>query len=201
MILTKFFSRNALLALAVLPVVGFLSTQSFARDPANSAAPVDQQQAVRSMTFAISSPSFSNAGKIPAKFTCSGADVSPELTWTAPPTGTLSFALIADDPDAPVGTWVHWVVFDLPANTTTLPENVPKVDEVPGGGSQGRNDFRKIGYGGPCPPPGELHRYFFKLYALAKMLNLKPGARKQDVERVMQGHILAQAELMGRYQR
>jgi Raf kinase inhibitor-like YbhB/YbcL family protein len=104
-----------------------------------------------------------------------------------------------DDPDAPVGTWTHWVLFDLPAHTTALPENVTKADEVPSG-RQGRNDFRKIGYGGPCPPPGKAHRYFFKLYALDKMLNLKAGASKRDVEQAMQGHILAKAELMGTYQ-
>ena len=109
--------------------------------------------------------------------------------------------MIADDPDAPVGTWTHWVLFDLPAHTTALPEGVSKVNEVSGGGRQGVNDFRKIGYGGPCPPPGNPHRYFFKLYALDKMLNLKPGASKRDVEQAMQGHILAKAELMGTYQR
>jgi Raf kinase inhibitor-like YbhB/YbcL family protein len=153
------------------------------------------------MAFAISSPSFENGANIPKKFTCDGADVSPELHWSSPPAGTQSFALIADDPDAPVGTWTHWVLFDLPAETTSLPENVPKVDELPTGGRQGRNDFRKIGYGGPCPPPGKPHRYFFKLYALDKKLNLKPGASKQEVEQAMQGHILAKTELMGKYQR
>jgi len=153
------------------------------------------------MTFAISSPSFSNGGKIPTKFTCDGSDVSPALSWTTPPPETQSFTLIADDPDAPVGTWTHWVLFDLPAHTSALPEAVIKVDEVSGGGRQGRNDFRKIGYGGPCPPPGKPHRYFFKLYALEKMLNLKPGASKRDVEQAMQGHILAKAELVGTYQR
>jgi len=153
------------------------------------------------MAFAISSPGFQNGGDIPKKFTCDGADVSPELHWTSPPGEAQSFALIADDPDAPVGTWTHWVLFDLPRETTSLDENVPKVDEVPTGGRQGRNDFRKIGYGGPCPPPGKPHRYFFKLYALDKKLNLKPGASKREVEQAMQGHILAITELMGRYQR
>jgi len=153
------------------------------------------------MAFSVTSPSFQNGGNIPKKFTCDGADVSPELHWTSLPAGTQSLALIADDPDAPVGTWTHWVLFDLPAQTTSLPENVPKVDELPSGGRQGRNDFRKIGYGGPCPPPGKPHRYFFKLYALDKKLDLKPGASKQDVEQAIQGHILGQAELMGRYQR
>ena len=153
------------------------------------------------MAFTLTSSDFQNGGDIPQKFTCKGADVSPELSWTNPPTGTRSFTLIADDPDAPAGTWTHWVLFDLPAQTSTLPEGVAKVDEVPDGGHQGRNDFRKIGYGGPCPPPGKPHRYFFKLYALDKALNLKPGASKQEVEQAMQGHVLGQAELVGRFRR
>jgi len=154
-----------------------------------------------SMTFSISSSSFSQGGEIPRKFTCDGADVSPELTWTTPPAGTQSFALIADDPDAPAGTWTHWVLYDLPPQITVVPEGMSKVDEVPSGGRQGRNDFRKIGYGGPCPPPGKPHRYFFKIYAVDRMLNLKPGSSKQEVEQAMQNHILGQAELMGKYQR
>jgi len=153
------------------------------------------------MPMTISTPSFSHGGDIPRKFTCEGADVSPELSWTGAPAATQSFALIADDPDAPVGTWTHWVLFDLPATTTSLPEGMSKVDELSGGGRQGRNDFRKIGYGGPCPPPGKPHRYFFKLYALDAKINLKPGASKQEVEQAMKGHILAQAELMGKYRR
>jgi len=154
-----------------------------------------------SMAFTISSPSFENGGEIPKKFSCDGADVSPELQWTSPPTKTQSLALIADDPDAPVGTWTHWVLFDLPSETKSLPENVGKQDELPTGGRQGRNDFRKIGYGGPCPPPGKPHRYFFKLYALDRKLDLSPGASKRELEQAIQGHILAQAELMGKFQR
>lgn len=153
------------------------------------------------MAFAISSASFQNGGAIPKKFTCDGADVSPELSWTNFPAGAQSFALIADDPDAPVGTWTHWVLFDVPTKTASLPEGVPKVDEIPGGGRQGRNDFRKIGYGGPCPPPGKPHRYFFKLYALDKTLDLNPGSSKQEVEQAMQNHILGKTELMGTYRR
>ena len=153
------------------------------------------------MAFSLSSPSFPNGGDIPKKSTCDGADVSPALTWANPPAGTQTFALIADDPDAPVGTWTHWVLFDLPPATASLAENVSKADELPGGGRQGRNDFRKIGYGGPCPPPGKPHRYFFKLYALDKMLNLKPGSSKQEVEQAMQGHVLGKTEWMGRYGR
>jgi len=153
------------------------------------------------MAFAISSTSFQNGGAIPRKFTCDGADVSPELAWANPPAGTQSFVLIADDPDAPAGTWTHWVLFDVPAKAVSLPEGVPKVDEIPDGGRQGRNDFRKIGYGGPCPPPGKPHRYFFKLYALGRMLNLKPGSARREVEDAMQSHILGKAELMGTYRR
>jgi hypothetical protein len=155
----------------------------------------------QTMPFAISSTSFQNGGQIPRQFTCDGEDVSPQLSWTDAPPSTKSFALIADDPDAPVGTWTHWVIFDLPVQTTSLPQGVPKADDVPGGGRQGRNDFRKVGYGGPCPPPGKPHRYFFKLYAMDRMLGLKPGSSKQEVEQAMQGHILGNAELMGRYQR
>lgn len=153
------------------------------------------------MAFHLTSTSFESGEDIPKKFTCDGADVSPELSWTNPPAATQSFALISDDPDAPVGNWNHWVIFDLPATTNHLPEGVTKIDELPDGGRQGRNDFRKIGYGGPCPPPGKPHRYFFRLYALDKMLDLKPGSTKQEVEEAMQGHILGQVEWMGKYRR
>jgi len=153
------------------------------------------------MPLELKSSDFSSGGSIPRQFTCDGADISPALAWNEPPAATQSFALIADDPDAPVGTWVHWVLFDLPANVRSLPQNVPKQEQLADGSRQGHNDFRKIGYGGPCPPPGKPHRYFFKLYALDTKLNLKPGATKKDVERAMQGHILAQGEWMGRYGR
>jgi Raf kinase inhibitor-like YbhB/YbcL family protein len=166
-----------------------------------SGPPLMPAQGVSDMSFTISSASFPNGGNIPRKFTCDGADVSPELSWTQPPAGTGSFALIADDPDAPVGTWTHWVIFDLPAATGNLPEGVSKVGELPGGGRQGRNDFQKVGYGGPCPPAGKAHRYFFKLYALDRALGLKPGATKPELEKAMQGHILGKAEWIGKYQR
>jgi Raf kinase inhibitor-like YbhB/YbcL family protein len=153
------------------------------------------------MPLELKSPDFSSGESIPRQFTCDGSDISPALAWHDAPGGTQSFALIADDPDAPVGTWVHWVLFDLPANVHALSQNVPKQEQLADGSRQGRNDFRKIGYGGPCPPPGKPHRYFFKLYALDTKLNLQPGATKKDVERAMQGHILAQGEWMGRYAR
>lgn len=153
------------------------------------------------MSFQISSAAFSSGETIPKKFTCDGTDVSPQLRWKDAPAATQSLALIMDDPDAPVGTWVHWVLYNLPANTTELPEGVEKQEQVAAGGLQGRNDFRKIGYGGPCPPPGTPHRYYFKLYALDAKLGLKAGATKVDLERAMKGHILSEADLMGRYGR
>jgi Raf kinase inhibitor-like YbhB/YbcL family protein len=153
------------------------------------------------MPFQVATPAFSSGGTVPKKFTCDGPDVSPSLSWKDAPASAQSFALIMDDPDAPVGTWVHWVLFNLPANTTELPEGVEKQAQLANGALQGQNDFHKTGYGGPCPPAGKPHRYFFKLYALDTKLNVKPGATKPDVERAMQGHILGRTELMGRYGR
>jgi hypothetical protein len=149
----------------------------------------------------ISSAVFSAGETIPRKFTCDGPDVSLQLKWNDPPANTQSFALIMDDPDAPGGTWVHWVLYDLPANTRELAEGVAKQEQLSSGARQGRNDFGKTGYGGPCPPPGKPHRYFFKMYALDAKLGLKAGATKVDVERATKGHVLAQAELIGKYGR
>src|SRR6266704_5735014 len=143
------------------------------------------------MSLQITSAAFSAGETIPKKFTCDGPDVSPQLKWNDPPANTQGFALIMDDPDAPAGTWVHWVLYDLAANARELPEGVAKQEQLSSGARQGRNDFGKIGYGGPCPPPGKPHRYFFKLYALDVKLDLKAGATKADVERAMKGHILA----------
>ena len=153
------------------------------------------------MALTLSTPAFKHGAEIPKQFTCEGADVSPALSWSGAPAATKSFALIADDPDAPVGTWVHWVVYDLPGDAMSLPQGVPTKDTLAGDGKQGLNDFRKVGYGGPCPPPGTPHRYFFKLYALDTPTSLKPRATKTDVLRAIEGHVLAQAELMGTYQR
>jgi hypothetical protein len=153
------------------------------------------------MSFQIATSAFSNGGMIPKQFTCDGPDVSPQLSWKEVPVGTQSFALIVDDPDAPAGTWVHWVVYNLPADTRELPEGVQKQEQLARGALQGRNDFRKIGYGGPCPPRGPSHRYYFKLYSLDAKLNLKVGATKADLERAMKGHVVGETELMGQYGR
>ncbi len=138
---------------------------------------------------------------IPTKYTCDGADVSPPLAWSDVPAGTQSFALICDDPDAPGGTWVHWVIFGLSATATALPERVAAIETLPDGAKQGVNDFRRIGYGGPCPPPGAPHHYYFKLYALDATPALKSRATKAELLRAMAGHILAEARLMGTYRR
>jgi Raf kinase inhibitor-like YbhB/YbcL family protein len=164
-------------------------------------AEIRTQEKGGAMPLQISSAAFSAGEGIPKKFTCDGLDVSPQLKWNDPPANTQTIAVIMDDPDAPAGTWVHWVLYDLPADTRELPEGVAKQDQVASGARQGRNDFGKIGYGGPCPPPGKPHRYFFKLYALDAKLGLKAGATKAEAERAMKGHILAQAELIGKYGR
>jgi Raf kinase inhibitor-like YbhB/YbcL family protein len=153
------------------------------------------------MSLSISSPSFASGGEIPKKFTCDSSDVSPQLVWTEPPSGTKSFALLVDDPDAPAGNWNHWTLWNLPASARGLAEGASKEDTLADGSEQGKNDFRKTGYNGPCPPPGKPHRYYFKLYALDTKPDLKPGASKRELEAAMKGHILAQAEWMGRYGR
>ncbi|MBF2080491.1 MAG: YbhB/YbcL family Raf kinase inhibitor-like protein [Synechococcales cyanobacterium T60_A2020_003] len=153
------------------------------------------------MTITLTSPAFKDGQAIPSTFTCDGADLSPPLSWKSVPEDTQSLVLIVDDPDAPKGTWVHWVLFDVPGSTTELPEGIPSKATVLSGAKQGKNDFKRIGYGGPCPPPGKAHRYYFKLYALDKILNLEAGATKADLEALMKGHILAQGQLMGLYMR
>lgn len=152
------------------------------------------------MALVITSTAFSLNGKIPSKYTCDGDDVSPALNWSAGPSGTKSFALISDDPDAPVGTWVHWIVWNIPPDTTGLPEGVAAKDTLPNGMRQGLTDFQRVGYGGPCPPSGT-HRYFFKLYALDTLLDIPARATKADVEKAMKGHVLGEAQLIGLYSR
>ena len=146
------------------------------------------------------SRAFESGGMIPSKYTCDGEDISPPLHWSDPPLGTQSFALVSDDPDAPVGTWVHWVIWNIPATARALDEDLAKKESLPTGASQGTNDFRRIGYGGPCPPSGT-HRYFFKFYALDTTLSLPPHTTKSVLDQAMRGHILAQAEVMGTYRR
>jgi len=153
------------------------------------------------MPFTISTSAFSNGGSIPKKFTCDGPDVSPQLAWTEAPAATKSLALLVDDPDAPVGNWNHWTMWNLAATLHGLAEGVSKDALLSDGTEQGKNDFGKTGYNGPCPPAGKPHRYYFKLFALDTTLDLKAGSRKKDLETAMKNHVLGQAEWMGTYGR
>ena len=154
----------------------------------------------KKMEIKITSPAFEDGGLIPAKYTCDGADISPSLQWETVPEGTKSIALICDDPDAPMGTWVHWVLFNLPAETKELPAKFPDDETLPDGTRQGITDFGKTGYGGPCPPSGT-HRYFFKIYALDKKIDTVAIADKAQLLKTMEGHILGQGQLIGKYKR
>ena len=149
------------------------------------------------MAIKVTSTAFKDGEIIPKQYTCDGNDISPPLTWSGAPQETKSIALICDDPDAPVGTWVHWVMYDIPASVRELAEGAKS---LPAGAKQGINDFRKLDYGGPCPPGGT-HRYFFKVYALDTMLNIREGASKAELLKAMEGHIVGQGQLIGRYKR
>ena len=151
--------------------------------------------------LSVSTSAFEEGGGIPIKYSCEGEDVSPALQWDEPPVGTQSFTLIMDDPDAPVAVFTHWVIFNIPSDSRQLAEAIPPQDQLPRGALQGKNDFGRIGYGGPCPPPGSAHRYHFTLYAVDIALDAIPGASKKQVLDAMEGHILDQDQLTGTYQR
>jgi len=159
-----------------------------------------QQEGDNQMEIKITSSSFENSEFIPKKYTCDSTNVSPPLEWTNVPSETKNIALICDDPDAPMDTWVHWVLYNIPPNVQNLPENIPPTKVLEDGTTQECNDFHKIGYGGPCPPGGT-HRYFFKIYAHDTELNLEPGKTKAELLKSMEGHILAEGQLMGKYKR
>lgn len=152
--------------------------------------------------FKLSSPAFPPEGPIPRDHSCLGADMSPAMQWGDPPLGTQSFALIMDDPGAPAGDWIHWVVWNIPVQVRALPQNLPKQEELSDGTRQGRNDFMKIGYNGPCPPGGKTHRYRFRLYALSvPKLNLPSGSAKPDVEPLIKERLVGTAEYWGTFKR
>lgn len=152
------------------------------------------------MAITVESPAFKYGEFIPSIYTCDDINISPPLKWSGIPEGTKSIALICDDPDAPIGDWVHWVLYNIPPTTNELKENIPAEKILKDGSIHGLNDWKKYGYGGPCPPSG-VHRYYFKIFALDVKLNLNPGATKKQLLDAMRGHILAQGELMGKYQR
>ncbi len=151
--------------------------------------------------FQLTSPAFSPGETIPIPYTCDGQDQSPPLAWSSPPANTRALALIMDDPDAPAGTWVHWVIFNIPATTSELAQAIPPIPQLNNGAIQGINSWGRVGYGGPCPPRGQKHRYFFTLYALDTPLNLKGQPTSSALLQAMEDHILGKAQLMGVYQR
>jgi Raf kinase inhibitor-like YbhB/YbcL family protein len=153
------------------------------------------------MAFELKSPAFTQGGDIPKKHTCDGPDLSPRLEWTSPPAGTKALALVCEDPDAPAGLWVHWVLWGIPPTANSLPEGVKQERSLADGSRQGRNDFGKLGHNGPCPPRGKPHRFYFRLYALDAAPSLEPGATRQQLLDAIKGHVLGEAELMGRYGR
>jgi len=167
--------------------------------PATQEQIIDDPLAMQdAKSIEISSNAFAHEAAIPERYSCKGYDISPALSWGEPPAGTQSFALIMDDPDAPNGTWDHWLIFNIPASARGLPESIGSEATLPDGSISGNNSWRRTGYGGPCPPSGT-HRYFFKLYALDEMLAILPGATKGELEKAMVGHILAEGELMGTF--
>lgn len=156
----------------------------------------------KGVEFRLASPVFENGARIPRRYTCDGEDVSPPLEWEGAPTETKAYALIVYDPDAPIGTFIHWVLYNIPASVNRLEENVPKTEVVEGIGVQGVNDFGNIGYGGPCPPPGHgEHRYYFALHALNAQLNLPPGLKADELLKRIEPHVIGYAILMGKYSR
>jgi hypothetical protein len=163
-------------------------------------AQVETKHVGDKMEINLKSSAFKDDEFIPKQYTCDGANVSPPLEWGGIPEAAKSIALICDDSDAPAGTWVHWVIFNIPASTNKLNENIPTNKVLAAGAIQGKNDFRKIGYGGPCPPGGT-HRYFFRIYALDNKLVLSPGATKGELLQAIEGHILTEGKLIGKYSR
>src|SRR5438067_6920936 len=153
------------------------------------------------MKFTLISKAFPDGQPIPVQYTSDGQDLSPPMQWSDPPEKTRCFALICEDPDAPRGTWTHWLLLNIPAESRALSEGLPKSPTLPDGSMQGSNDFGKSGYGGPAPPPGKPHRYFFKLYALDRLLDVQPGATKAQLLAAMKGHVLGEAQLLGTYAR
>jgi len=195
---TKGHTRNITIVAVACPVAflvtGLCSCRNGEKDMARTTVPADVA------TIQVRSSAFEEGGMIPKQYACDGEDVSPPLSWESGPEGTRSIALIVDDPDAPRGTFVHWVLYDLRGNTRELPENTPRDKTLSDGARQGVNSASRIGYMGPCLPSGT-HRYFFKVYALDAMTNLPPGKSKADLLQAMKGHILAQGQIMGTYKK
>jgi Raf kinase inhibitor-like YbhB/YbcL family protein len=187
--------RRLIIIIVVVMIVGLAALALYL------APMITYSEKTTAVSFKLGSETFSDGGVIPAKYTCDGLDVSPPLHWSDYPLTTESFVLIVEDIDAPGGIFTHWLLYNLPANINRLEEVVEKVDELPSGALQGVNDFGRVGYGGPCPPPGKPHRYVFKMYALDEVLDLKPRMSRQELLNSIKGHVIAEAHLTGIYSR
>ena len=195
-------SNRKFAASAAMVLIAAVLAALLASSCAEAKKPAKKNTKGAKMAWTIKSNSIAEGKRVPDKFTCSGADVSPALSWDPAPKGTQEIVLIMDDPDAPVGTWTHWIVYGIAPEKTSFPENVEKAAIAKSiGALQGVTSFKRPGYGGPCPPPGPTHRYFFKLYALDKKTGLPAGATLTQVETAIKGRILAEATLMGTYSR
>lgn len=193
--------RKAVCQFCLLVMASVLLVSCRSETPSsNNVQPSNQAVGGKKVEMKLTSKAFQEGGMIPAQYTCTGANISPPLAWEGVPEKTKSLALIVDDPDAPGKVWVHWVAFNIPANVKEMPENVPAQENINGGGKQGTNDFKKVGYGGPCPPSGT-HRYYFKLYALDTDLNLDSTTTKDQLLKAMEGHVLGEGQLMGKDQK
>jgi Raf kinase inhibitor-like YbhB/YbcL family protein len=188
-------SMNKKLILLIILTVSFTACAA----PGDSSGLPAEEEATMPTTLPLSSSAFSQGAPIPSKYTCDGSNISPQLDWANPPEGTKSFTLIVTDPDASSGDFVHWLIYNIPSTALSLPEGVPTDSTLEDGSMNGKNSFGKVGYGGPCPPAK--HRYYFTLYALDTTLNARAGANKKDILKLMEGHVLAEGQLMGTYAR
>ena len=187
-----------LLVVALSCVLGMGGCVQRSSPPGTPLLSPSTTQSFKQPTFTLTSSAFDNGQSIPPEYTCKGENISPPLQWVNPPPKTKSLVIIVEDPDAPRGTFVHWMIYNIPATTLSLPEAIPLESELPDGSRQGTNDFGALGYAGPCPPGG-IHHYSFRIYALDVALNLQEGVYEKQLLQAMEGHILTQAELMGGY--
>jgi Raf kinase inhibitor-like YbhB/YbcL family protein len=186
----------------IVPILMLVLLYGFERENKAVSETKGDPNMVKAATIPITikSSAFEDGQMIPAKYTCQGRNISPELKWSPLPDGAMSIALICEDPDAPMGTWTHWVIWNIPAKKQELEENIPKIEELPDGVRQGTNSNRQFGYTGPCPPSGT-HRYYFRLYALDTMLTLAGEVTKDNLLEAMNGHVIAEGTIMGTYQK
>jgi Raf kinase inhibitor-like YbhB/YbcL family protein len=189
-------SYRLTVVLVSLALIGCANRTPPATQPSGNNSPKPDKAEIK-----LTSAAFKDGEPIPRAYTCDGVNISPPLEWSGVPKSAKTIAIVCDDPDAPGGTWVHWVLYNLPADNIGLVENLPATETLKAGGFQGKNDFGKIGYGGPCPPSGTTHRYFFRIYALDSELPLKAGATKAELMKAMEGHVVMQGQLMGTYRR